>query len=153
MLPIGCLLYLFRWNQHWFLWIGPSDSEVLQTGIRPRGCQWPWGVNLLCSLLRQLVDDEQAVAHLRQWNDGDTTPAIGVITGYRKQVGTSFRERLESESWAIADPLNDEIDTIDSYQRSESRIILVNLVRHDTGTRGGFMTDNASETAISDRIY
>ncbi|MDH8399324.1 AAA domain-containing protein, partial [Klebsiella pneumoniae] len=69
-------------------------------------------VNLLCSLLRQLVDDEQAMGQLRQWNDNDTTPAIGVITGYRKQVEL-LQMRLESESWAAPIRSMIKVDTID----------------------------------------
>ncbi|WP_159181059.1 AAA domain-containing protein, partial [Klebsiella pneumoniae] len=99
-------------------------------------------VNLLCSLLRQLVDDEQAMGQLRQWNDNDTTPAIGVITGYRKQVEL-LQMRLESESWAAPIRSMIKVDTIDSYQGSENRIILLSLVRHNSEQKGGFMTDNA----------
>lgn len=82
------------------------------------------------------------MAQLRQWNDKDTTPAIGVITGYRKQVEL-LQNRLESESWAVPIRSMMKIDTIDSYQGSENRIILLSLVRHNAEQKGGFMTDNA----------
>ncbi|KGK17164.1 AAA domain-containing protein [Vibrio navarrensis] len=128
------------WNRT-VSWIDTSDSEVLETNI-DKGVANEVEVNLLCSLLRQLVDDEQAMAHLRQWNDEDTTPAIGVITGYRKQVEL-LQKRLESESWAVPIRSMMKIDTIDSYQGSENRIILLSLVRHNAEQKGGFMTDNA----------
>ncbi|MEZ8189177.1 MULTISPECIES: AAA domain-containing protein [unclassified Vibrio] len=122
-------------------WIDTSDSKTLETSIN-KGVANKVEVDLMCSLLRQLVDDEQAMAQLRQWNDKDTTPAIGVITGYRKQVDL-LQNRLESESWAMPIRSMIKIDTIDSYQGSENRIILLSLVRHNTEQKGGFMTDNA----------
>lgn len=128
------------WNRT-VSWIDTSDSKVLETNI-DKGVANEVEVNLLCSLLRQLVDDEQAMAQLRQWNDKDTTPAIGVITGYRKQVEL-LQNRLESESWAVPIRSMMKIDTIDSYQGSENRIILLSLVRHNAEQKGGFMTDNA----------
>ncbi|XOO20557.1 AAA domain-containing protein [Edwardsiella ictaluri] len=122
-------------------WIDTSDSKVLETNIS-KGIANEVEVNLLCSLLRQLVDDEQAMLQLRQWNDADTTPAIGIITGYRKQVEL-LQKRLESESWAAPIRSMMKVDTIDSYQGSENRIILLSLVRHNAEQKGGFMTDNA----------
>lgn len=122
-------------------WIDTSDSKVLETNIS-KGIANEVEVNLLCSLLRQLVDDEQAMLQLRQWNDADTTPAIGIITGYRKQVELLLK-RLESESWAAPIRSMMKVDTIDSYQGSENRIILLSLVRHNAEQKGGFMADNA----------
>ncbi|MER4850648.1 AAA family ATPase [Klebsiella pneumoniae] len=128
------------WNRT-VSWIDTSDSKLQETNIG-KGIANEVEVNLLCSLLRQLVDDEQAMGQLRQWNDNDTTPAIGVITGYRKQVEL-LQMRLESESWAAPIRSMIKVDTIDSYQGSENRIILLSLVRHNSEQKGGFMTDNA----------
>ncbi|MDQ9286419.1 AAA family ATPase [Escherichia marmotae] len=122
-------------------WIDTSDSKVQETSIG-KAIANDVEVNLLCSLLRQLVDDEQTMVQLRQWNDKDTTPAIGVITGYRKQVEL-LQRRLESESWAAPIRSMMKVDTIDSYQGSENRIILLSLVRHNSEQKVGFMTDNA----------
>lgn len=122
-------------------WVDTSDSKILETNV-DKGIANEVEVNLLCSLLRQLVDDKKAMLQLRQWNDRDTTPAIGVITGYRKQVDL-LQNRLESESWAAPIRSMMKVDTIDSYQGSENRIILLSLVRHNTEQEGGFMTDNA----------
>lgn len=128
------------WNRT-VSWIDTSNSKTLETSLN-NGVANKVEVDLLCSLLRQLVDDEQAMAQLCQWNDKDTTPAIGVITGYRKQVEL-LQNRLESESWATPIRALIKIDTIDSYQGSENRIILLSLVRHNVEQKGGFMTDNA----------
>lgn len=79
---------------------------------------------------------------LKAWDKSDATPPIGIITGYRKQVEL-LQKRLESASWASSIRSLIKIDTIDSYQGSENRIIMVSLVRNNTESKGGFMTDNA----------
>ncbi|HAS6459670.1 TPA: AAA domain-containing protein [Vibrio parahaemolyticus] len=128
------------WNRT-VSWIDTSGSKTFETSL-DKGVANKFEVDLLCSLLRQLVDDKQAMAQLHLWNDKDTTPAIGVITGYRKQVEL-LQNRLESEPWAIPIRSMIKVDTIDSYQGSENRIILLSLVRHNTEQKCGFLTDDA----------
>ena len=122
-------------------WIDTSESKALETNAN-KGVANEAEVDLLSGLLEQLVADGKAMEQLREWNEKDPTPAIGVITGYRNQVEL-LRQRLDSAPWAAPIRSMVKIDTIDSYQGSENRIIMLSLVRHNTDKKGGFMTDEA----------
>ncbi|MDC9623147.1 AAA domain-containing protein [Xenorhabdus sp. XENO-7] len=128
------------WNKT-VSWIDTSESKVLETNAN-KGVANEAEVDLLSSLLEQLIADEEALEQLQVWNEKDSTPAIGVITGYRNQVEL-LQQRLESASWAVPIRNMVKIDTIDSYQGSENRIIMLSLVRHNSDNKGGFMTDEA----------
>lgn len=128
------------WNKT-VSWIDTSGTSSLET-IVDKGIANESEVNLLCSLLQTFVEQPGAVDKLKAWDKSDATPPIGIITGYRKQVEL-LQKRLESASWASSIRSLIKIDTIDSYQGSENRIIMVSLVRNNTESKGGFMTDNA----------
>lgn len=128
------------WNKT-VSWIDTSESKALETNAN-KGVANEAEVDLLSGLLEQLVADGKAMEQLREWNEKDPTPAIGVITGYRNQVEL-LRQRLDSAPWAAPIRSMVKIDTIDSYQGSENRIIMLSLVRHNTDKKGGFMTDEA----------
>lgn len=128
------------WNKT-VSWIDTSGNSSLET-IVAKGIANEAEVNLLCSLLQTFVAQPGTMDNLKEWDKNDATPPIGIITGYRKQVEL-LQKRLESASWASPIRSLIKIDTIDSYQGSENRIIMVSLVRHNTENKGGFMTDNA----------
>jgi serine/threonine protein kinase len=128
------------WNKT-VSWIDTSESKAFETNAN-KDIANEAEVDLLSGLLEQLVADGTAMEYLREWNEKDSTPAIGVITGYRKQVEL-LQQRLESAPWAAPIRSMLKIDTIDSYQGSENRIIMLSLVRNNTDKNGGFMTDDA----------
>ncbi len=128
------------WNKT-VSWIDTSDSPSLET-IVDKSIANEAEVNLLCSLLQKFVEQPGALDKLKIWDKSDATPPIGIITGYRKQVEL-LQRRLESASWASPIRSLIKIDTIDSYQGSENRIIMVSLVRHNPENKGGFMSDKA----------
>ncbi len=122
-------------------WIDTSGNSSFET-IVDKGIANEAEVNLLCSLLQEFVAQPGTVDKLKEWDKSDATPPIGIITGYRKQVEL-LQKRIESASWASPIRSLIKIDTIDSYQGSENRIIMISLVRHNAENKGGFMTDNA----------
>ncbi|WP_340700275.1 AAA domain-containing protein [Vibrio harveyi] len=132
------------WNKT-VSWIDTSGDNFIEDDISSSGKP---GVSneaeadLLYSLLQNLFSDPEAVKQLKAWNDKDSTPVIGIITGYRKQVEL-LEQRLEVSSWAAGMRNMFKIDTIDSYQGSENRIIMLSLVRHNTENKIGFMNDEA----------
>ncbi len=128
------------WNKT-VSWIDTSGNSALET-IVDKGVANEAEVNLLCSLLQKFVAQPGTLDKLKEWDKSDATPPIGIITGYRKQADL-LQKRLESASWASSIRSLIKIDTIDSYQGSENRIIMISLVRHNTENKGGFMTDNA----------
>ncbi|WP_322528800.1 AAA domain-containing protein [Salinicola sp. LHM] len=121
-------------------WLNTSHSPQLEQNLGKFGVANLAEIDLVCSLLQQLTEDSEAMEHLRAWSHDDRLPPIGIITGYRKQVD-ALRQRLDSDSWATPIRSLVRIDTIDSYQGSENRIVLLSLVRHNLDKKTGFMDD------------
>jgi len=130
------------WNKT-VSWIDTSGDSYLESKeFKGGGVSNEAEVELLSSLLRELVNTDGVAEKLKEWDKKDSTPPIGIITGYRKQVEL-LEHRLENASWATGIRNLIKIDTIDSYQGSENRIILLSLVRHNAENKAGFMNDNA----------
>lgn len=128
------------WNKT-VTWIDTSDDLSLETNTG-QGIVNEAEVNLLYSLLQKFIAQPNIIEKLKEWDNNDATPPIGIITGYRNQVDL-LQKRLESASWASSIRDFIKIDTIDSYQGSENRIIMISLVRHNIQKSEGFMSDNA----------
>ena len=90
--------------------------------------------------LRRLIAHPDALEQLHTWASEDNAPPIGIITGYRRQV-QAIRARLDTDSWADGIRNLVRIDTIDSYQGSENRIIILSLVRNNKADKAGFIDD------------
>ena len=129
------------WNKT-VSWIDTSGNGYLENNTSKGGVSNEEEVELLSSLLHELVSSELTIEQLKEWDKNDSTPPIGIITGYRKQVEL-LEHRLETSSWATGIRELIKIDTIDSYQGSENRIILLSLVRHNSDNKTGFMSDNS----------
>lgn len=99
-------------------------------------------IDIICAQLKILVNDAESLRKLREWAVGDMHFPIGIITGYAQQV-KKLKARLENEPWAA--PIREliKIDTIDSYQGGENRIVILSLVRQNMERKVGFMNDNA----------
>ncbi|BBM64081.1 hypothetical protein VA249_18150 [Vibrio alfacsensis] len=130
------------WNKT-VSWIDTSGNCYLENkATKGGGVSNEEEVELISSLLRELVNTDGTVEQLKEWDKKDSTPPIGIITGYRKQVEL-LEHRLENAAWATGIRELIKIDTIDSYQGSENRIILLSLVRHNAENKTGFMNDDA----------
>lgn len=129
------------WNKT-VAWIDTSGNGYLEDSTSNTGVSNAAEVELLSSILHEMVTKEGAIDKLREWDRQDSTPPIGIITGYRRQVEL-LEQRLESATWTTGIRDLIKIDTIDSYQGSENRIILLSLVRHNAENKTGFMNDNA----------
>ena len=53
-------------------------------------------VDLICHMLRNLVENDNALEQLQGWFSSDGVPPIGIIAGYRKQV-TAIQDRLDTD--------------------------------------------------------
>ncbi|PSU22710.1 NERD nuclease [Photobacterium phosphoreum] len=130
------------WNKT-VSWIDTSGDSYLENNtFKDNSISNEAEVELISSLLRELVNTDGIIERLKEWDENDSTPPIGIITGYRKQVEL-LEHRLENSTWASGIRNLIKIDTIDSYQGSENRIILLSLVRHNAENKTGFMNDNA----------
>ncbi|CNI68378.1 serine/threonine protein kinase [Yersinia rohdei] len=99
----------------------------------------PQEIALLIQLLRNLVEGD-VVNHLRQTVTNEQPHPIGIITMYRAQKD-EIETHLSRAEWMR--PLRDliRVDTVDSYQGRENKIIILSLVRDNTSSQQGFLCD------------
>ncbi|KMY26839.1 AAA domain-containing protein [Aeromonas caviae] len=91
----------------------------------------------IISVLKQVSDKAEFVAELSNLTSKDE-PAIGVICMYAEQKRL-LRQKFNQEIWS--DGFKDivKIDTVDSYQGKENRIIILSLTRSDKQHSPGFL--------------
>ncbi|HGH4684393.1 TPA: AAA domain-containing protein [Enterobacter roggenkampii] len=96
-------------------------------------------INLLLQSLRVLVE-ANAVEHLQRTVTNEQPYPIGIITMYRAQKN-EIETQLNQAEWM--GPLRHliRIDTVDSYQGQENKIIILSLVRDNSDALQGFLRD------------
>lgn len=90
-----------------------------------------------------------------QSQDSENEPCIGIIAMYSDQRDL-IREKLEQAEWASGLRDRFTVGTVDSYQGKENRIIVLSVVRNDTGESVGFLSDperiNVAMSRSKDRL-
>lgn len=96
-------------------------------------------IDLLLQSLRVLVEAD-AVEHLQRTVTNEQPYPIGIITMYRAQKN-EIETQLNQAEWM--GPLRHllRIDTVDSYQGQENKIIILSLVRDNSDALQGFLRD------------
>ncbi len=91
----------------------------------------------IISVLKQVSENVEFVAELSKLTSKDEA-AIGVICMYSEQKRL-LRQKFNQEIWS--DGFKDiiKIDTVDSYQGKENRIIILSLTRSDKRQSPGFL--------------
>jgi serine/threonine protein kinase len=104
--------------------------------------------DLIILLLKQLSTDVDFLYELRaSVKDGE--PAIGVICMYGEQKHT-LRQKFNEVQWSEDFKSLVKIDTVDSYQGKENRIIILSLTRSDKFKSPGFLkAPNRINVALS----
>lgn len=96
-------------------------------------------VRLLLDALQALARDG-TVAELEQTITTEQPYPIGIITMYRQQK-EEIENAISRAEWAGALRSLIKIDTVDSYQGQENKIIILSLVRDNTNKLQGFLRD------------
>lgn len=91
----------------------------------------------IISVLKQVSDNEEFVAQLSKLVNKDEA-AIGVICMYAEQKRL-LRQKFNQEIWSEGFKDIVKIDTVDSYQGKENRIIILSLTRSDKQHSPGFL--------------
>ncbi|WP_335920430.1 MULTISPECIES: AAA domain-containing protein [Shewanella] len=99
----------------------------------------PREVRLLLDALQALASDE-SVAQLEQTITTEQPYPIGIITMYRQQK-EEIENVISRAEWAGALRGLIKIDTVDSYQGQENKIIILSLVRDNPNKLQGFLRD------------
>jgi superfamily I DNA and/or RNA helicase len=91
----------------------------------------------IIAVLKQVSENEEFVVQLSRLTSKDEA-AIGVICMYAEQKRL-LRQKFNQEIWS--DGFKDivKIDTVDSYQGKENRIIILSLTRSDKQHSPGFL--------------
>ena len=93
--------------------------------------------DLIISLLKNLDQNIELIAELRELTS-ENEAAIGVICMYAEQKRI-LRQKFTQEAWGEGFSDMVKIDTVDSYQGKENRIIILSLTRSDKRARPGFL--------------
>ncbi|CAB1217048.1 AAA family ATPase [Serratia liquefaciens] len=91
----------------------------------------------IISVLKQVSENEEFVAQLSKLVNKDEA-AIGVICMYAEQKRL-LRQKFNQEIWSEGFKDIVKIDTVDSYQGKENRIIILSLTRSDKQHTPGFL--------------
>jgi len=104
--------------------------------------------NIVIDLLKQASEDSGFLASLSSIVKKDE-PALGVICMYAEQkriIQQKFREHI----WADEFKSLVKIDTVDSYQGKENRVIILSVTRCDESSSAGFLSmPNRINVALS----
>lgn len=124
------------WNKG-VSWID-TTSEQGEKDAKP-GYTNQHEIDVLLQSLRALVDAD-AVEHLQHTVTNEHPHPIGIITMYRAQKN-EIETQLNQAEWM--GPLRHliRIDTVDSYQGQENKIIILSLVRDNLNSLQGFLQD------------
>lgn len=137
--------------QHQVSWIDTSTlGEKGMEQVSDSGEQ-RWNdveARVIMALLRQIVESDEFLATVRdELQPGE--PAIGIICMYSRQ--REVLDRLKAEaSWLGEARRLVKIDTVDSYQGKENRIIILSTVRNNKSQTPGFLrSPNRINVALS----
>lgn len=103
---------------------------------------------VVMSLLRQIVESTEFINAVKK-DLQPSEPAIGIICMYSKQRVVLDRMKAEA-SWLGDARRLVKIDTVDSYQGKENRIIIISTVRNNPSMSAGFLrSSNRVNVALS----
>jgi serine/threonine protein kinase len=110
---------------------------------------------VVMGLLRQIVESHDFMDRLTQELEPGE-PAVGIICMYRRQ--REVLDRMKAEATWLGDARKlVKIDTVDSYQGKENRVVILSTVRNNDRGRVGFLSSpNRINVALSramDRLF
>ncbi len=111
--------------------------------------------NIVISVVREIVLSKEFVEAIRiKVHESDSVP-IGIITMYAAQRDL-IRRKLDQADWAGDFRDLFTVGTVDSYQGKENCIIILSVVRNDTSSVVGFLSEperiNVALSRAQDRL-
>ena len=101
------------------------------------------------SLLKNISENETFIESLLDEYEKDSVPLIGIICMYAEQKKLIL-QKFNALNWSEDLKKLVKIDTVDSYQGKENRIIIVSLVRSNEENKVGFLfKSNRINVALS----
>lgn len=90
------------------------------------------------NLLKNISENETFIQSLLDEYERDSVPLIGIICMYAEQKKLIL-QKFNALNWSEDLKKLLKIDTVDSYQGKENRIIIVSLVRSNEENKVGFL--------------
>jgi superfamily I DNA and/or RNA helicase len=133
---------------------GRDAMENDPANPKKKECSNPFEAKTVLDVLRKIMLSEEFIDKLTaNVNLGDKP--IGVIAMYSAQVKEIERQLARAEWIGPARSLI-KIDTVDSYQGKENRIVVLSLVRNNPARRQGFLKSanrlNVAMSRAMDRL-
>lgn len=103
---------------------------------------------IIMNLLKQIIESDEFMTFLRE-DLQPQEPPIGIICMYGKQ--RQLIDQLKAEATWLGDARRlVKVDTVDSYQGKENRIIILSTVRNNVRQKPGFLhSSNRTNVAMS----
>ncbi|WP_416050283.1 AAA domain-containing protein [Cupriavidus basilensis] len=110
---------------------------------------------VVMNLLRQIVESDEFMAFLQE-DLQPQEPPIGIICMYGKQ--RQIIDQLKAEATWLGNARRlVKVDTVDSYQGKENRIIILSTVRNNIGQKHGFLSSpnriNVAMSRAMERLF
>lgn len=138
--------------RHEVTWVDTGTlGKVAQENVSPDGvdCWNETEANVVMGVLKTLLQNQALVKALQEGlQPGD--PIVGVICMYARQ--RELLNRLKNEARWLPAELRRliKVDTVDSYQGKENRIVILSTVRHNPQMNPGFLrSPNRINVALS----
>ena len=135
------------------IWVDTSvnGSEAYEKDAanpRKKECSNPFEAKIVLDVLRDILQSERFIDQLGADSNQADQP-IGVIAMYAAQVKEIERQLARAEWIGPARALV-KVDTVDSYQGKENKIVILYLVRNNPVRRQGFLkSPNRLNVAMS----
>ena len=133
---------------HPVTWLDTSCAKHSSHHIERDGSIYnDFEVNQIISILEQIAKNITFLEAISQLNNQEAT--IGIICMYSEQKRL-LRQKFSQKIWRDGFKDMVKIDTVDSYQGKENRIIILSLTRSDARHSPGFLkTSNRINVAMS----
>lgn len=129
--------------------LSPLGERGLENSSADNSEKWnEVEAQITMNLLKRLIDSDLFQKHLLL-DSNENEPIIGIICMYKKQ--RTILEKMKSQStWLNAYRGFIKIDTVDSYQGKENKIVIVSTVRNNKKLQSGFLkSSNRINVAMS----
>lgn len=118
-------------------WLDTAEAKARAYHIERDGSLYnDFEVNQIIFILEQIAKNSEFLDQLSALSNGEA--AIGVICMYAEQKRL-LRQKFSQKSWRDGFKDMVKIDTVDSYQGKENRIIILSLTRSDVQHSPGFL--------------
>lgn len=118
-------------------WLDTAEAKVRAYHNERDGSFYnDFEVNQIISILEEIAKNSEFFDQLSALSNGEA--AIGIICMYAEQKRL-LRQKFSQKSWPDGFKDMVKIDTVDSYQGKENRIIILSLTRSDAQHSPGFL--------------